>query len=97
MEDSGYRFFSLAGFFLILGLAWVTGDRSKLNLKTALGCLALIWGIGALTFWVSFTRLILEGINSLLVSVLSASQKGTNTFQSKRNACQQGSYCKKGM
>lgn len=77
MEDAGYRLVSLGGFFLILGLAWVTGNRSKANIKTVLGCLVLIWGIGAMTFWLSFTRSILEGINSVLVAVLTASQKGT--------------------
>lgn len=77
MEDSGYRLVSLAGFFLILGLAWVTGKRRKVNLKTVIGCLILIWGIGGMTFWVSFTRRILEAVNSVLVAVLTASQKGT--------------------
>ncbi len=77
MEDGIYRLLSFAGFFGILTLAWVAGNRGKINRKTVLGSLALIWILGGLTFWVPWSRQVLEWINNALVATLTASQKGT--------------------
>jgi hypothetical protein len=36
MEDFVYRWISLIGFFVILCIAWITGTKTKINLKTIL-------------------------------------------------------------
>ena len=77
MDEGGFRIIALLGFGVILTLAWATGSRKKINTKTALGSLLLIWVIGGLTFWVPWSRRILEWINDALVATLTASQKGT--------------------
>ena len=77
MEEGGYRLLALVGFSVILLLAWVTGNRGKVNLKTVRGSLILIWLIGGLTFWFPWSRMALEWINDVLVAVIHASQKGT--------------------
>lgn len=77
MDDSLYRLVALFGFFIILLLAWGTGTRNAINRKTVAGSLALIWLIGALTFWFPPSRKALEWINDALVALLSASQKGS--------------------
>jgi concentrative nucleoside transporter, CNT family len=77
MEDSTYRLISLSGFFIISGIAWMTGNRTKIKRETIVGSIFLAWALGALTFWFSGSRVALEWINDLLISLLSASQKGS--------------------
>ncbi len=77
MDDWIYRLAALAGFFGIGLVAWLTGSRAAPNRKTVTGSLALIGLIGALTFWVPWSRRGLEWINDALVAALSASQKGS--------------------
>ena len=77
MEDSTYRLISLSGFFVISGIAWVTGTRTKIKIETIVGSIFLAWTLGALTFWFSGSRAALEWINDLLIALLSASQKGS--------------------
>ena len=31
MDDGAYRIISFAGFFTLAGIAWITGDRKKVN------------------------------------------------------------------
>jgi concentrative nucleoside transporter, CNT family len=76
MDENSYRLISLTGFFLVALLAWATGSRQKINFKTILGSIALAWILGALTFWVSWSRFVLQGINDLLIAILTASHKG---------------------
>lgn len=76
-EDWIYRLTALAGFCLVPGFAWITGDRRRVDKKTVVGSLVLIWAIGVLTFWLPWSRQVLGWINDVLVAVLDASQKGT--------------------
>jgi CNT family concentrative nucleoside transporter len=77
MEDSTYRLISLSGFFVLSGIAWMTGTRTKIKIETILGSIFLAWALGVLTFWFSGSRIALEWINDFLISLLSASQKGS--------------------
>jgi concentrative nucleoside transporter, CNT family len=77
MEDSTYRLISLSGFFVLSGIAWITGTRTKIKIETIVGSIFLAWALGALTFWFSGSRVALEWINDFLISLLSASQKGS--------------------
>ncbi len=77
MEDGIYRLIAMAGFFIVLLLAWGTGARQTINRKTVFGSLTLIWFIGALVFWFPPSRTALKWINDGLVALLSASQKGS--------------------
>ncbi|MFT4578308.1 MAG: CNT family concentrative nucleoside transporter [Nitrospinales bacterium] len=77
MEDSTYRLISLSGFFVISCIAWVTGTRTKIKIKTIVGSISLAWILGALTFWFSGSRAALEWVNDFLIALLSASQKGS--------------------
>ena len=76
MDESIYRLISLAGFFLVAFIAWVTGSRQRVNVKTIIGSMALAWVLGALTFWLSWSRSALQWINDVLVAILTASHKG---------------------
>jgi len=77
MEDFIYKWISLIGFFVISFIAWITGTKTKINLKTILGSILLAWTIGGLTFWLPWTRNALQWLNNILISILQASQKGT--------------------
>ena len=77
MDDSIYRLISLSGFFVLSGIAWMTGTRTKIKIETIVGSIFLAWALGALTFWFSGSRAALEWINDFLISLLSASQKGS--------------------
>lgn len=76
MDEDIYRFISFAGFFLVAFMAWATGSRQKVNTKTIVGSIVLAWVLGALTFWVPWSRAALHGVNDMLVTLLTASQKG---------------------
>lgn len=76
MDDNIYRLISLAGFFLVAFMAWATGSRQRVNTKTIMGSVALAWVLGALTFWISWSRFALQWVNDFLIALLSASQKG---------------------
>ncbi len=76
MDESIYRLISLTGFFLVAFMAGVTGSRQKINTKTIMGSMALAWILGTLTFWISWSRSVLQWVNDFLVVLLSASQKG---------------------
>ena len=76
-EDGLFRMTAAAGFFAITAFAWVTGDRRRVDRRTVVGSMVLIWAIGFLTFWLPWSRQILGWVNDILVAVLNASQKGT--------------------
>ena len=76
MDESIYRLISFSGFFLVAFIAWVTGSRQRVNVKTIIGSMALAWVLGALTFWLSWSRSALQWINDVLVAILTASHKG---------------------
>jgi len=76
MEDFTYRLTSFFGFFLLSGMAWATGSRTKVKTKTILGCFFLAWVLGILTFWLAGSRSVIQWINDFLISILSASHKG---------------------
>ncbi|MBC8284129.1 MAG: nucleoside permease nupX [Nitrospinae bacterium] len=76
MEDYTYRLISVFGFILLSGLAWITGTRNRIKIETILGSVVLAWALGALTFWFSGSRSVLEWINDVLISLLNASHKG---------------------
>ena len=76
MDEGLYRSISLTGFFLVAFISWATGSRQKINVKTILGSVVLAWILGALTFWVSWSRSALQWVNEVLVAILTASQKG---------------------
>ncbi len=77
MEDFIYKWISLIGFFVISFIAWITGTKTKINLKTILGSIILAWTIGGLTFWLPWTKNALQWLNDIIISILQASQKGT--------------------
>jgi len=76
MDESNYHLISLAGFFLVAFISWVTGSRQRINTRTILGSIALAWILGGLTFWASWSRSVLHWVNDMLVAILSASHKG---------------------
>ena len=77
MDEITYRGVAFTGFFIISFIAWVTGNKDRLNKKTIAGSIFLAWSIGGMTFWLPWTRKALEWINSTIMSVLQASQKGS--------------------
>ena len=77
MDETVYRGVAFTGFFIICLIAWVTGNKGQINKKTIAGSIFLAWSIGGMTFWFPWTRKALEWINSVLMSVLQASQKGS--------------------
>jgi len=77
MEELAYRGIAFIGFFIISFIAWITGNKRQINKKTIAGSVFLAWSIGGMTFWFPWTRKALEWINSVLMSVLQASQKGS--------------------
>ena len=77
MDEITYRGVAFTGFFIISFIAWVTGNKDRLNKKTIAGSIFLAWSIGGMTFWLPWTRKALEWINTTLMSVLQASQKGS--------------------
>ena len=77
MDEITYRGVAFTGFFIISFIAWVTGNKDRLNKKTITGSIFLAWSIGGMTFWLPWTRKALEWINTTLMSVLQASQKGS--------------------
>ena len=77
MDEIAYRGVAFTGFFIISFIAWVTGNKDRLNKKTITGSIFLAWSIGGMTFWLPWTRKALEWINTSLMSVLQASQKGS--------------------
>ena len=77
MDEITYRGVAFTGFFIISFIAWVTGNKDRLNKKTIAGSIFLAWSIGGMTFWLPWTRKALEWINTSLMSVLQASQKGS--------------------
>jgi CNT family concentrative nucleoside transporter len=76
-DDFIYRLIAFAGFCIFPCLAWLTGGCVRVDRKTMVGSLLLIWGIGILTFWLPWSRQLLSWLNDVLVAVLAASQKGT--------------------
>lgn len=76
MDEAFYRLISVAGFFIVALMAWATGNRQKINPKTIIGSMALAWVLGALTFWVPWSRTALHWVNNILVAIITASQKG---------------------
>ncbi|MBS0182715.1 MAG: hypothetical protein JSS39_09960 [Nitrospira sp.] len=77
MEEWPYRLLACVGFFTIASLAWVTGQRSRLNWTTIGGSAALAWGLGIVSFWFPGARWLWGVINDIVVAMLIASQKGT--------------------
>nr|AGO87850.1 hypothetical protein [uncultured bacterium 4050020-J15] len=77
MDEIAYRGVAFTGFFIISFIAWVTGNKGRLNKKTIAGSIFLAWSIGGMTFWLPWTRKALEWTNTTLMSVLQASQKGS--------------------
>ncbi|MGV7220368.1 MAG: NupC/NupG family nucleoside CNT transporter [Nitrospinales bacterium] len=77
LDENVFRMVAFFGFCLIPFLAWVTGNRGRVNRNTILGSIALIWVFGLLTFWLPWSRQALEWINNIMVAVLNASFKGT--------------------
>jgi len=77
MDEISYRGVAFTGFFIICLIAWLTGNKGQINKKTITCSIFLAWSIGGMTFWVPWTRKALEWINSVLMSVLQAAQKGS--------------------
>ncbi|MDF0665254.1 MAG: nucleoside transporter C-terminal domain-containing protein [Nitrospira sp.] len=77
VEEWPYRLLACVGFVTIALLAWVTGNRSRLNWTTIVGSAALAWGLGILSFWFPGSRWLWSVTNDMVVAVLTASQKGT--------------------
>ena len=76
MENYTYRLISFCGFIILLGIAWITGTRNRIKIETILGSIFLAWALGALTFWSTESRSVLEWINDVLIVLLNASHKG---------------------
>lgn len=77
MEEWAYRLIACIGFAIIALLAWVTGERNRLNWTTIGSSAALAWGLGIVSFWFPGSRWLWGMINDMVVAVLTASQKGT--------------------
>ncbi|MBX3325479.1 MAG: nucleoside transporter C-terminal domain-containing protein [Nitrospira sp.] len=77
MEELLYRLIAGIGFVTIAWLAWVTGKRNRLNWTTIGGSATLAWGLGIVSFWFPGSRWLWSMVNDLVVTVLTASQKGT--------------------
>ena len=60
MEDFTYRLISFCGFIILSGIAWITGTHNKIKIETILGSIFLAWLVGALTFWFTESRFVLE-------------------------------------
>ena len=80
MEDFTYRLISFCGFIILSGIAWITGTRNKIKIETILGSIFLAWLVGALTFWFTESRFVLEWINDVLIALLNASHNGAVVF-----------------
>ena len=65
---------SLAGFFTICFMAWLTGKYRRVNRKTVGGSTVLAWVIAGLVFWFPGSKWVLAWINQVLVATLAASQ-----------------------
>ena len=76
MENYTYRLISFCGFIILLGIAWITGTHNRIKIETILGSIFLAWALGALTFWSTESRSVLEWINDVLIVLLNASHKG---------------------
>ena len=76
MEDFTYRLISFCGFAILSGIAWITGTRNRIKIKTILASIFLAWALGALTFWFTESRFVLEWITDVLIALLNASHKG---------------------
>ena len=76
MENYTYRLISFCGFIILLGIDWITGTRNRIKIETILGSIFLAWALGALTFWSTESRSVLEWINDVLIVLLNASHKG---------------------
>ncbi len=77
VEEWPFRLLACVGFIVITLLAWVTGNRSRLNWTTIGGSVLLAWGLGILSFWFPGAGWFWGRINDMVVAVLTASQKGT--------------------
>ena len=77
MDELFFRFISLSGFVCICLIAWLSGNRFPVNLRTVFGSLFLCWFIGSLIFWIPWSRQALKLLNDILVLIVQASQKGT--------------------
>ena len=77
MDEWPYRLVGFIGFFTIAFLAWATGQRSRLNWQTIGGSAGLAWGLGLMAFWFPGSRWFWGTINDMVVTLLTASQKGT--------------------
>lgn len=77
MEEWPYRLLAGVGFVTIAGLAWATGNRSRLNWTTIGGSAVLAWGLGILSFWFPGSHWLWSLMNEMVIAVLNASQKGT--------------------
>ena len=77
MDDNTYRVISLAGFLAVSLIAWLSGNREKVNVRTIAGSAFLAWILGALTFWFDGSRAVLQWANDVLLDILNASQEGS--------------------
>jgi concentrative nucleoside transporter, CNT family len=76
MNEDIYRSISIIGFFIVGFMAWVSGSRQQINLKTITGSMTLAWVLGAFTFWAPWSRTALNWVNDILIATIAASQKG---------------------
>jgi concentrative nucleoside transporter, CNT family len=77
VDEWPYRLVACAGFVAIACLAWLTGQRTRVNVRTVAGSAALAWGLGLVVFWFPGSRWVLARLNDLVVAALTASQKGS--------------------
>jgi len=76
LDDLIYRTISLFGFLILAGLAWITGSRNRIEMKTVIGSGLLAWSFGALVFMAPGSRTAIRFFNDAFVAFLSASGKG---------------------
>jgi len=91
-----YNLVSLAGLFVLIGVAWaLSADRRRMNVRAIGWGVGLQLALGALVFWLPYSRDAFRWLNDVVVNVLTTAQEGQK-FLFGRLALQPGQTGPKG-
>jgi len=91
-----YNLVSLAGLFVLIGVAWaLSADRRRMNVRAIGWGVGLQLALGALVFWLPYSRDSFRWLNDVVVNVLTTAQEGQK-FLFGRLALQPGQTGPKG-